>query len=81
LKFSDVTVDPNTGSVILRTVFPNPRHDLLPGMYVRAILEEGVNDRAILVPQRGVTRDPKGNPVAMVVNGRAANAQDRSRIR
>ena len=68
LKFSDVTVDPNTGSVILRTVFPNPRHDLLPGMYVRAILEEGVNDRAILVPQRGVTRDPKGNPVAMVVN-------------
>lgn len=69
LKFSDITVDPGTGSVTLRTVFPNPRHVLLPGMYVRAILEEGVNDRAILVPQRGVTRDQKGNAVAMIVDG------------
>ena len=69
LKFSDITVDPGTGSVTLRTVFPNPRHVLLPGMYVRAILEEGVNDRAILVPQRGVTRDQKGNAIAMIVDG------------
>jgi membrane fusion protein (multidrug efflux system) len=68
LKFSDVTVDPGTGSVTLRTVFPNPKHILLPGMYVRAILEEGVNEQAILVPQQGVTRDPKGNAVAMVVD-------------
>ena len=68
LKFSDVTVDPSTGSVILRTVFPNPKYILLPGMYVRAILEEGVNEQAILVPQQGVTRDPKGNAVAMVVD-------------
>jgi membrane fusion protein (multidrug efflux system) len=68
LKFSDVTVDPSTGSVILRTVFPNPKHILLPGMYVRAILEEGVNEQAILVPQQGITRDPKGNAVAMVVD-------------
>jgi membrane fusion protein (multidrug efflux system) len=52
----------------LRTVFPNPKHILLPGMYVRAILEEGVNEQAILVPQQGVTRDPKGNAVAMVVD-------------
>lgn len=68
LKFSDVTVDSGTGSFTLRTVFPNPNHILLPGMYVRAILEEGVNAQAILVPQRGVMRDPKGNPIAMVAD-------------
>lgn len=68
LKFSDVTVDPSTGSQILRMVFPNPRHILLPGMYVRAIVAEGVAEQAILVPQQGVTRDPKGNAIAMVVD-------------
>lgn len=68
LKFSDVTVDPSTGSVTLRTVFPNPSLTLLPGMYVRALIEEGVNEQAILVPQRGVTRDSKGDPTAMVVD-------------
>lgn len=68
LKFSDVTVDPSTGSQILRMVFPNPKHVLLPGMYVRAIVEEGVADQAILAPQQGVTRDPKGNAVALVVD-------------
>jgi membrane fusion protein (multidrug efflux system) len=67
LKFSDVTVEPSTGSVTLRTVFPNPQHLLLPGMYVRAVVEEGTNDQAILVPQRGVTRDPAGRPLVMVV--------------
>ncbi|MBI4536338.1 MAG: efflux RND transporter periplasmic adaptor subunit [candidate division NC10 bacterium] len=69
LKFSDVTVDPSTGSFILRTLFPNPRHMLLPGMYVRAIVQEGVVDQAILVPQQSVSRDPKGNPVALIVDG------------
>ncbi|BDU69093.1 MexX family efflux pump subunit [Geothrix oryzae] len=69
LKFSDVTVDPSTGSQILRMVFPNPNHVLLPGMYVRAIVEEGVAEQAILAPQQGVTRDPKGNAIAMVVDG------------
>lgn len=69
LKFSDVTVDPTTGSQTLRMVFPNPGHVLLPGMYVRAVVEEGVVEKAILVPQRGVTRDPKGNAVTMVVDG------------
>ena len=69
LKFSEVTVDPSTGSFILRMVFPNPKHILLPGMYVRAIVQEGVVDRAILVPQQGVSRDPKGNPVALIVDG------------
>jgi membrane fusion protein (multidrug efflux system) len=77
LQFSDITVDQTTGSISLRAVFPNPHHDLLPGMYVRAVLEEGVNDHAILVPQQAVSRDPKGNPVAMVVdaNGTAAERQ------
>jgi len=67
LKFSDVTVDQTTGSVTVRTVFPNPKQVLLPGMYVRAILEEGVASDAILVPQQGVTRDQAGNATALVV--------------
>jgi membrane fusion protein, multidrug efflux system len=75
LKFSDVTVDPSTGSFILRTLFPNPRHVLLPGMYVRAIVQEGVVDQAILVPQQAVSRDPKGNPVALIVDGSDKVAQ------
>ena len=69
LKFSDVTVDQTTGSIVLRAVFPNPKYVLLPGMYVRAILEEGVNEQAILVPQQGVTRNPKGVPTALVLDG------------
>jgi membrane fusion protein (multidrug efflux system) len=69
VKFSDVTVDPSSGSFILRMVFPNPKQILLPGMYVRAVVQEGEVDRAILVPQQGVSRDPKGNPVALIVDG------------
>jgi membrane fusion protein (multidrug efflux system) len=68
LKFSEVTVDPSTGSFILRMVFPNPKHILLPGMYVRAVVQEGEMDRAILVPQQAVSRDPKGNPLALIVD-------------
>lgn len=67
LKFSDVTVDQSTGSVTLRTIFANPKQLLLPGMYVRAVLEEGVNEQAILVPQQAVSRNPAGNATAMVV--------------
>ncbi|MBF0464442.1 MAG: efflux RND transporter periplasmic adaptor subunit [Nitrospirae bacterium] len=67
LKFSEVTVDQSTGSITLRAVFPNPKQTLLPGMFVRAILEEGVSEQAILVPQRGVTRNPAGNAMAMAV--------------
>jgi membrane fusion protein (multidrug efflux system) len=67
LKFSEVTVDQSTGSITLRAIFPNPNHMLLPGMFVRAILEEGVNEHAILVPQQGVTRNPAGNAMVMVV--------------
>ena len=69
LKFSDVTVDPSTSSFILRMIFPNPDHILLPGMYVRAVVEEGVNEQALLVPQQGITRDPKGNAIAMLADG------------
>lgn len=68
LQFRDVTVDPATGSVILRMVFPNPESTLLPGMYVRAVVQEGIAEEAILAPQQGVTRDPRGNPVALIVD-------------
>ena len=68
LQFRDVTVDPTTGSFILRAIFPNPKRILLPGMFARAVLEEGVNEKALLVPQQGVSRDPKGNPLALVVD-------------
>lgn len=68
LQFRDVSVDPTTGSVILRMVFPNPDGALLPGMFVRAVIKEGINEKAMLVTQQAVSRDPKGNPLALVVN-------------
>jgi len=68
LKFRDITVDPTTGSVILRIVFPNPKDILMPGMFVRAIIQEGVHKKAILAPQQAVSRDPKGNPVTLIVD-------------
>jgi membrane fusion protein (multidrug efflux system) len=67
LKFSEVSVDQSTSSITLRAIFPNPKHMLLPGMFVRAVLEEGVNEKAILVPQRGVTRNQAGKAMVMVV--------------
>ena len=66
LKFSEVTVDQGTGSVTVRALFPNPNQLLLPGMFVRALVQEGVREQVMLVPQRGVTRDPAGNAVALV---------------
>jgi membrane fusion protein (multidrug efflux system) len=68
LEFSDITVDPTTGSVILRVVVPNPDDALLPGMFVRAVLKEGVKEEAILVPQPGVRRDQKGTPFVLLVD-------------
>jgi membrane fusion protein (multidrug efflux system) len=68
LQFRDVTVDPTTGSFILRIVFPNPKAILLPGMFVRAVVEEGIHEGAILVPQQAVSRDLKGNPLTLVVD-------------
>lgn len=69
LQFRDVSVDPTSASVILRMVFPNPNGVLLPGMFVRAVIIEGVNEQAILIPQQAVSRDPKGNPMALIVDG------------
>ena len=67
LQFADVTVDPNTGSVTLRAIFPNPNRVLLPGMFVEAKVAEGVDPHAILAPQQGVAHNPKGQPTALVV--------------
>jgi membrane fusion protein, multidrug efflux system len=69
LQFRDVSVDPTTASLVLRMVFPNPQGVLLPGMFVRAVVKEGVNDAAILVPQQAVARDAKGHPLVWLVNG------------
>jgi membrane fusion protein (multidrug efflux system) len=69
LAVSEVTVDEGTGSVTLRAVFPNPTGELLPGLYVRARLSQGVNRDAVLVPHAAVSRDPRGNATVMVVNG------------
>ncbi|MGN0921407.1 MAG: efflux RND transporter periplasmic adaptor subunit [Cellvibrio sp.] len=68
LQFSEVTVDPTTGSVTLRAIFPNPDGVLLPGMYARAEIREGVRQDAMLVSQRGVTRNARGEATALVVN-------------
>ena len=68
IQFSEVIVDQGTGSVTLRAVFPNPDGLLMPGMFVRARVEEGVIDRALLVPQQAVMRTPRGEPMAFVVN-------------
>ena len=65
LQFRDITVDPTTGSVILRAIFPNPQGVLLPGMFVRVVVKEGVNEQAILIPQQAVSRDVKGNPITL----------------
>ena len=67
LDFADVTVDPGTGSFLVRVTVPNPDNILLPGMYVRAVLGAGVRENGVLVPQQAIARDPKGNTTAMVV--------------
>ena len=76
LEFSEVTVDRGTGAVTLRASFPNPNHVLLPGMFVRARVEEGIRPDAILVPQPGVTRNRLGQPTALVLG-----ADDRVELR
>ncbi len=68
LQFRDVSVDPSTGSLTVRMIFPNPKRMLLPGMYVRAQVEEGVKEDAILIPQQAVSRDSKGDPMVMLVD-------------
>jgi membrane fusion protein (multidrug efflux system) len=68
LKVSEASVDPSTGSVVLRAVFPNPRRELLPGMFVRAQLAQGTRSAALLVPQRGVSHNPKGEATVLIVD-------------
>jgi membrane fusion protein (multidrug efflux system) len=68
LEFSDVTVDQNTGAFTVRAVFPNPKNELLPGMFVRAEVEEGVREQALLVPQAAVRRDGQGKPFVFVID-------------
>lgn len=68
LAFSEVNVDETTGTVVLRAVFPNPQHDLLPGMYVHASFPQGIQQQGILIPQEAVMHDTKGQPYVYVVN-------------
>jgi membrane fusion protein (multidrug efflux system) len=75
LQSSDVTVSEQTGSFAVRILVPNPEHTLRPGMYVTAVVAEGKADSAVLAPQQGITRDPKGNATAMVVQADGKVAQ------
>lgn len=68
LQFADVSVDAGTGNVTLRALFPNPKGELMPGMYVRAVLDSGIDDKAITVPQVGVTRNQRGEATALLLN-------------
>lgn len=80
LAFSEVSVDPTTGSFALRVVVPNPDHVLLPGMYVRAVVGTGIRENGLLVPQQGVQRDPKGGTTAMVVDDEGKVALRKVRV-
>jgi membrane fusion protein, multidrug efflux system len=75
LQFAEVSVDASTGTVNLRAVFPNPKHEILPGMYVRAVIYEGVKPNALLVPQPAVTRDATGKGAATVIDAAGKLAQ------
>jgi membrane fusion protein (multidrug efflux system) len=76
LEFTDITEDPNSGTVTIRALFPNPQGTLLPGMFVRAQVNQALAPEAILVPQPGVTRDPKGGATVLLVN-----AQNKAELR
>ena len=80
LQFRDVTVDSTTGSVTLRVIVPNPKGLLLPGMFLRAVVQEGINNEAILVPQQAVSRNPKGDPFALLVDDEGKVAQRMLRL-
>ena len=78
LKFSEVSVEQSTGVVTIRAVFPNPDNTLLPGMYVRAVIEEGVDEQAVLIPQKTIVRNNRGLPVVQVLtkNGTTADGRE-----
>jgi len=75
LQFRDITVAPTTGAVTLRVVVPNPKGLLLPGMFLRAMVQEGISPEAILIPQQAVSRNPMGDPFALIVDGEGKVAQ------
>jgi len=75
LEFSGTSVDPGTGSFKLRALFPNPKNQLLPGMYVHARVEQGLDRNALLVPARAVAHDPQGRATALVVDAGGKVAQ------
>jgi membrane fusion protein, multidrug efflux system len=75
LKVSEVSVDPSTGSVTLRAVFPNPKRELLPGMFVRTQLTRGTREAALLVPQRGVSRNARGDATVWIVDDESKVAE------
>jgi membrane fusion protein (multidrug efflux system) len=75
LQLTDITVDPATDAVTLRAVFPNPSGTLLPGMYVRATIVEGVNPAGLLAPEAGISHDQKGRPTALIVNAKGVVEQ------
>ncbi len=79
LQFSGVSVNPTTGAITLRAIVPNPDGLLMPGMYVRAVLQAGVNEQTLLVPQQSVTRDAAGNPSVLLVTA-DGNKLERRRI-
>jgi len=70
LQFTDVTVDPATGAVQLRAIFPNPENLLLPGLYVRATINQGADPHGILVPQNAIGHNQKGEPTALVIDNK-----------
>ncbi|WP_353223024.1 efflux RND transporter periplasmic adaptor subunit [Salinisphaera hydrothermalis] len=80
LEFSGAEVAPDTGAVMLRAIVPNPDHTLLPGMYVRATLTQGIDVKSILVPQQGVQRDAAGRPTALVVGADGKVARHKLKI-
>jgi membrane fusion protein (multidrug efflux system) len=69
LQFAETTVDPGTGSVTLRAVYPNPQRILLPGMFVHQQIQEGIDDSGLLIPQRAVTHNQQGEATTIVVGG------------
>ncbi|GAL47062.1 MULTISPECIES: efflux RND transporter periplasmic adaptor subunit [Citrobacter] len=68
LEFSDPAVDETTGSVTLRAVFPNPEGEILPGMYVTALLDEGSQQNVLMVPQQGITHNDQGKATALILD-------------
>jgi membrane fusion protein (multidrug efflux system) len=76
LKFSEVTVEQDTGVVTIRALFPNPDGALLPGMYVRAVIEEGVDNQALLVPKEAVSRNNRGQSVVFVLSPKESGPPD-----